>query len=77
MNIHRVAENLKNTISGKERYLAQLREHFEAGKDPNLGSRLATNGVIQFLEINIKELKQILADVEICQQKAIDDLLGD
>ena len=69
MNIYTVAENLRNTIAGKEKMLAGL-------KSPNdvqdAGARMALIATREFLEINIDELKRILADVETCceQDKA-------
>ena len=66
MNIHTVAENLRNTIAGKEKYLADLRKkgHDQTG--------VATT-VAEFLEININELKVILFDVEKCCEKVTQD----
>ncbi len=66
MNIQTVAENLRNTIAGKEKYLADLRKkgHDQTG--------VATT-VAEFLEININELKVILFDVEKCCEKATQD----
>ena len=58
MNIHTVAENLRNTIAGKEQMLY------------NLNSRRVIDKVaIKYLEINIAELKRILQDVEQCIEK--------
>jgi hypothetical protein len=59
MNIYTVRDNLKNTIVGKEKYLAELRKK---GYDQ---TGVATT-VAEFLEININELKVILFDVEKC-----------
>jgi hypothetical protein len=59
MNIYTVRDNLKNTIAGKEKYLAELRKK---GYDQ---TGVATT-VAEFLEININELKVILFDVEKC-----------
>ena len=59
MNIYTVRDNLKKTIEGKEKYLAQLRNK---GYDQ---TGVATT-VAEFLEININELKVILYDVEQC-----------
>ena len=55
MNIQTVAENLRNTIIGKEDLLISLR-----------GRRIPPEATIKFLEVNIDELKKILADVEQC-----------
>jgi hypothetical protein len=66
MNIYTVAQNLRNTIAGKEKYLADLRKK---GYDQ---TGVATT-VAEFLEININELKVILFDVEKCCEKATAD----
>ena len=55
MNIETVAENLRNTIAGKETMLS------------NLNSRRVIDKVaIKYLEVNIDELKRVLQDVEQC-----------
>ena len=55
MNISTVAENLRNTIAGKEELLANLKSR-----------RIPPEATIKFLEVNIDELKRILQDVEQC-----------
>ena len=57
MNIQTVANNLKNTIAGKEELLADLK-----------GRRIPPEVSIHYLEININELRRILEDVEQCQE---------
>ena len=59
MNIQTVAENLKNTIAGKEELLSDLK-----------GRRIPPEVSIHYLEININELKRILEDVEQCIPKS-------
>ena len=68
MNIQTVAENLRNTIAGKEQLLATY-------TDPSLFAchRLVKEAMIQFLEVNINELRRILADVEVCCENATQD----
>ena len=70
MNIHTVADNLRNTIKGKEAMLSGL-------KSPNdvrdVGARMALIATQEFLSINIDELKRILQDVEVCCEKATAD----
>ena len=61
MNISTVAQNLRNTIVGKEELLANLK-----------GRRIPPEVTIKFLEINIDELKRILQDVEVCIADEID-----
>jgi hypothetical protein len=60
MNIQTVAENLRNTIAGKEKYLAEWRA-VKASADP-----MMYQTIIGMLEVNIDELKRILQDVEQC-----------
>jgi len=69
MNIYTVRDNLKNTIAGKEQMLAQYQSALlcsYAGPTPPPGAEMACIATIQFLEINIAELKRILQDVETC-----------
>jgi len=54
MNIQTVAENLRNTIAGKEELLALCPE-----TEKNINIRA-------FLKVNIDELRRILQDVEQC-----------
>jgi UDP-N-acetyl-D-mannosaminuronate dehydrogenase len=65
MNIQTVAENLRNTIAGKERmltaYNATLYKNFLEGD-----VLITAKATVEFLEINIAELKRILQDVEKC-----------
>lgn len=62
MNIQTVAENLRNTIASEEYMLQEL----QGMKFNDIGKNLANGATIKFLEINIGELKRILADVEMC-----------
>ena len=55
MNIQTVADNLRNTIAGKEAMLKGV------AKDTTYGKIIE-----QMLEFNIDELKRILQDVELC-----------
>lgn len=67
MNIQTVIANLRNTIAGKERMLAQYQSALAcsyAGPTPPPGAEMACIATSQFLEINIAELKRILQDVE-------------
>ena len=68
MNIHTVAQNLRNTIAGKELHLAKLCEPSTQKMED--GPRVAVETLKIFLEININELKVILFDVEKCCEKA-------
>ena len=62
MNLQTVAENLRNTIAGKQKYLSEVYEDLEQ----SCGASEASHAVAEFLEININKLKKILADVEQC-----------
>jgi hypothetical protein len=62
MNIQTIAENLRNTIAGKEKML----EEFESVTLRN-GANLEVIYVMkEFLKVNINELKRVLQDVEQC-----------
>jgi hypothetical protein len=64
MNIQTVAENLRKTIAGKEQHLKTLNGDLIAG---DYVDRTVTKTTIEFLKINIDELKRILQDVEQCE----------
>lgn len=66
MNIYTVRDNLKTTIEGKE----QLFEEMKTAPAASQSQRVA---MMQMLEININELRKILADVEKCCTKATAD----
>jgi hypothetical protein len=65
MNIQTVATNLRNTIAGKEIQLAQ----WEAARSWKNADQQFVNETVQYLKINIDELKRILQDVEQCIDK--------
>lgn len=62
MNIQTLAQNLRRTIAGKEMMLATYENPIVG--DHSVGSRMAKTATVEFLKINIDELKKILADVE-------------
>lgn len=62
MNIQTVAQNLRNTIAGKQAMLDGLRASEKEGYYI----------IKQWLEINIDELTKILADVESCVAKDVE-----
>lgn len=73
MNIYTVRDNLKRTIAGKEKYLAECNKALNVQLDPlDAGERMAITATKEFLEINIDELKKILADVEVCCEQALE-----
>jgi hypothetical protein len=63
MNIQTVKTNLEKTIAGKEQHLKTLNGDLIAG---DYVDRTVTKTTIEFLKINIDELKRILQDVEQC-----------
>ena len=66
MNIQTVADNLRNTIAGKEAYLARENEN---RKSEDAYVRMVAYTVTKMLEVNIDELKRVLQDVEQCVPK--------
>jgi hypothetical protein len=68
MNIHQVAENLRNTIAGKQRHLEGLQECIRGldALDDQGDTWFRATVTVEFLKINIDELKRILGDVEQC-----------
>ena len=72
MNIQTVADNLRNTIAGKEELLTKWQEFHPVESSDR--SHKAT--MVGMLELNIGELKRILADVEQCIPQIEHDLDG-
>ena len=66
MNIQTVADNLRNTIAGKENMLLAVQQErtFVGLRD---GEDIALKTTAQFLTTNIDELRRILQDVEQCR----------
>ena len=71
MNIQTVAQNLRNTIAGKENMLLAVQQErtFVGLRD---GEDIALSTTAQFLKLNINELKRILQDVESCVAKDVE-----
>ena len=67
MNLQTVITNLKRTIAGKEMLL-------ETYKNPGVNPypKFVKEAMIDFLEVNIAELNRILADVEKCVEKDVE-----
>ena len=63
MNIQTVKTNLEKTIAGKEIQLAQ----WEAARSWKNADQQFVNETVQYLKLNIDELKRILEDVEQCE----------
>ena len=69
MNLQIVAENLRNTIAGKER----LYQSYCSDKDyASMAEVYVINAKLEFIQINIDELKRILKDVEQCVAKDVE-----
>ena len=75
MNLQTVAQNLRNTIAGKEKHLSGLQECIRGLEaiDCQDDSWFRATVTVEFLKININELKVILFDVEKCCEKATAD----
>lgn len=71
MNIQTIAENLRNTIAGKEELLKHVRAKMLY--EDVTGRAMANKAAHSFLEINIAELKRILQDVEACEEQLAAD----
>ena len=65
MNIETVAQNLRNTIAGKEHLLDQYSRVLDGDK-MLYEQKIAASATNKFLEVNIAELKRVLQDVEQC-----------
>ena len=73
MNIQTVANNLRNTIAGKEQALKEYNKVLNVYIDPvDVGERMAITATVEYLEVNIAELKRILQDVEQCVAKDVE-----
>lgn len=73
MNLQTVITNLKNTIAGKEQAMKEYNKVLNVYIDPvDVGERMAITATVEYLEINIAELKRILADVEKCVAKDVE-----
>ena len=65
MNIQTVANNLRNTIAGKEAYVQEIAVKAQFAEYP---LDQVYDGMVMMLAVNIAELKRILKDVEQCQE---------
>ena len=64
MDINTVAANLRNTIAGKEKLLDTLEKR--ASIERASIDQIAFLATVNFLKVNIDELRRILADVDAC-----------
>ena len=68
MNIQTVADNLRNTIAGKEKYRDEVRKMLnDHGNYLTVREKELQMQAESFLVVNIDELKRILQDVEQCE----------
>lgn len=66
MNIDIICNNLKNTIAGKEKMLDGLYPNNPYSEEfMDEAAVMVRRATIEFLKINIRELRNILADVEL------------
>ncbi len=72
MNIQTVAQNLRNTIAGKEKLLEQYKKASLIAVRDDLPDRITIGAMAGFLSVNIDELKRILEDVESCVAKDVE-----
>jgi hypothetical protein len=63
MNIKTVAENLRDTIAGEEKYLSE----WNNANLTETSDRIHRATVVGMLKVHIDELKHILQDVEQCE----------
>ena len=75
MNIQTVAENLRNTIAGKEHMLDSHKRYLRSAGTSG-AENIAIDTTVKFLEINIDELKRVLQDVEQCSKNTEDMYYG-
>jgi len=66
MNLTTLQNNLRNTIAGKEQLLARYNARLVPHPAPDDVTWFASKYIVEFLEVNIDELKRILTDVELC-----------
>lgn len=72
MNIETVAENLRNTIAGKEQMLEEYKKASMIAVRNDTPDRATIGAMAGFLSVNIAELKRILGDVESCVAKDVE-----
>lgn len=67
MNIHKVRDNLEQTIYGKEIFMSALQDSLHLISDVSALAELEM--MLKMLELNIQDLRKILADLEKCSEK--------
>jgi hypothetical protein len=80
MNIQTVADNLRNTIAGKEQLYAnhaqEMRKLYGSTEEDSYTKLAVCLSSMEYLRINIDELRRILGDVEQCRPQTEHDLDG-
>jgi len=71
MDIFKIKSNLENTIAGKEMFLVSEREKLNS---EDAHERMVAYIVVKMLDVNIDELKRILADVEVVANKTMNEI---
>lgn len=71
MDIFTIKSNLENTIAGKEMFLVSEREKLNS---EDAHERMVAYIVVKMLDVNIDELKRILADVEVVANKTMNEI---
>ena len=67
MKLETVQANLRNTIAGKVKHQVELEYALTLA---TTGERMALIATLEYLKVNIDELKRILTDVELCMNDA-------
>jgi hypothetical protein len=68
MNMQTVSTNLRNTIAGKVKHEVELEYALTLA---TTGERMALVATLEYLKINIDELRRILQDVEQCIKETV------
>jgi hypothetical protein len=80
MNIQTVADNLRRTIAGKEQLYAnhaqEMRKLVGSTEEDSYTKLAVCLSSMEYLRINIDELKRILGDVEQCLPRVEHNLDG-
>jgi len=63
MNLDTLRANLKQTIAGKKKYLAEKNAELNS---EDAHARMVAYVVVKLVEVNVEELERILTDVELC-----------
>lgn len=67
MKLETVQANLRKTIAGKVKHQVELEYALTLS---TMAEGIALNATVEYLKVNIDELKRILTDVELCMNDA-------